>query len=311
MWKFIKRVAWFSSIILVLVAGVEYSLRQVPNNYRYKQSLIDNRGKRMKHIVAGSSVVNCCINPACLSDSAYNLAISGQWYRYNLAFLEKNLEKMPHLKTIIFGICYQSFWEDDSSEHDIRSIVSHQIYLGIGEVEGLPVRSEFLAAGSLALRKWSKYYLRRKSTMYCDSLGLDYAYASWEQSRKWREEIEERAISQNVETEREENARLFEENRRRLDKLAAICEAKGIRLVFVIPPVYKRYYECTNEKQWELVRSALLALKSRWSCVDYRDYSSDTRFEESDFYDGNHLSADIGGVKFSRILKEELGRDLD
>lgn len=40
------------------------------------------------------------------------------------------------------------------------------------------------------------------------------------------------------------------------------------------------------------------------------EYFGDTRFNDEDFYDGNHLSSDIGAIKFTKILKDDILTDL-
>lgn len=303
--RFIKRVFIFSCIVLSLIIVVEGMLRQIPNIYEYKQSLVEKKGDGMKNIILGSSVVDCCINPKLIADSTYNLAIAGQWFRYNLAFLEKNLDKMPRLDCIVFGVCYHSFWCDDSPEQDIRSFVSHLIYMDIGIADGLLSYSELLTSGSLSLRKWSKYYIRRKTTMYCDSLGLDHSYHSSERGKTWKDEIPDDANDQTMQLNTSRNMQLFEENCERLNQLAELCEKRKIRMVIVIPPVHSLYGIHSSKEQWKVVDDFLVNLSTRWEHVEYGNYSHDNRFTDEDFYDGNHLNSDIGGTKFSLIVKED------
>ena len=305
MCRFIKRVSIFSCIILFLIIVVEGMLRQVPNIYAFKQGLVENYSKEMRNIVLGSSVVDCSINPKVIADSTYNLAIAGQWYRYSLAFLENNLDKMSNLSCIILGVCYHSFWCDDSPEQDIRSFVSHRIYMDIGEPEGLLSYSELLTSGSLSLRKWSKYYLRRKNTMSCDSLGLNHSFRSSEKEQDWKNEIVSDVIEQTVELDNPTNIKLFEDNCERLTQLAMLCKKKNVRLIVVIPPVHPIYLLNSSEEQWKRVDDVLVDLTTRWEHVDYKNYSHDDRFIDDDFYDGNHLCSDIGGTKFSLMVKAD------
>ena len=305
--RFLQRVALFSGMILLLILVVEGMLRQVPNIYAYKQSLVEQQGGRMKHIILGSSVVDCSLNPQIIADSTYNLAIAGQWYRYSLAFLEKNLDKLPCLDCIVFGACYHSFWCDDSPEQDIRSFVSHRVYMDIGHADGLLSYSELLTSGSLSLRKWSKYYLQRRPTMHCDSLGLDHGYHSSKRGGEWKTEIPEDALAQTMSLDASANEELFAANSERLNRLAELCEQKGLRLIFVIPPVHPLYWEHSKQAQWNRVDAALAAVAMRWDCVEYRNYAHDARFVDDDFFDGNHLNSDVGGAKFSLIVKEDFG----
>lgn len=111
--KFLSYVGIFSLSLILLAGGIEYMLRQVPNPLAYKRCLLEKNTLNLKTLIIGSSVVNCSINPVFLSDSTYNLAISGEWFRFNQALLEKHIDKMPSLKFVIWGICFHSLWTDD------------------------------------------------------------------------------------------------------------------------------------------------------------------------------------------------------
>ncbi|MBQ8502355.1 MAG: hypothetical protein IJ494_08730 [Bacteroides sp.] len=303
--KFLQQVAIFSFIIVALIVIIECTLRRVPTIYAYKQQLVEERGEQMRNVVLGSSIVDCGIDPTCLSDSSYNLAIAGQWYRYTTAFARKNIDRMPRLRTIVFGICYHSFWCDDSMEQDMVSYVSHHIYMGIGRPHNLFARSELLASGSAAMKKWSKYYVRRKPTMHCDSLGLDHSFDLPGKPHEWLEEIPDDVKWQTDLACKSESEQLFGENLNRLDDLARLCADRGINLLFVIPPVHKDYLACTDAEQWKKVEAALATLKRNWPGVDFRNYAADPRFVDDDFYDAHHLSADVGAGKFTRILRDD------
>lgn len=176
--NFLKYVGVFSASLILLIIGVEYMLRQVPNALAFKKELIEKHTQDTKNLIIGSSVVNCGINPAYLADSTYNLAISGEWFRFNQILLEKYIQQMPQLKNVFWGICFHSLWSDDNENTDISSIVNHQIYMGISRNHNKLHNIELLSLGSLCMRKWSKYYIQRRPTMRCDSLGVDHSYDS-------------------------------------------------------------------------------------------------------------------------------------
>lgn len=100
--KFLKYVSIYSLSLILLIIGMEYMLRRIPNPLSFKKELIESHTQDTKNLIIGSSVVNCGINPVYLADSTYNLAISGEWFRFNQLLLEKYIQQMPHLKNI-FG----------------------------------------------------------------------------------------------------------------------------------------------------------------------------------------------------------------
>ena len=177
--------------------------------------------------------------------------------------------------------------------------------MDIGKPESLLSYSELLTSGSLSLRKWTKFYIRRKTTMYCDSLGLDYGYSSLERDLVWKNEIPDDVISQTKTLNDINNIKLFKENCKRLEYLSELCERRKIKLIILVPPVHELYRVHSNPKQWEIVDDFFDGLSSRFEHVKYKNYYNDNRFIDDDFFDGNHLNADIGGTKFSKIVKED------
>ena len=218
--KFLKYVSIYSASLILLIIGVEYMLRQVPNALAFKKELIEKHTQDTKNLIIGSSVVNCGINPAYLADSTYNLAISGEWFRFNQLLLEKYIQQMPQLKNVFWGICFHSLWSDDDENEDISSIVNHQIYMGISRDHNKLHNIELLSLGSLCMRKWSKYYIQRQPTMRCDSLGVDHSYDSKYKENNWLENIPSLVKGQHKPMLADKDGSLYRENIQRMHQIA-------------------------------------------------------------------------------------------
>ena len=67
----------------------------------------------MSTLIIGNSIVDYGINPVFLGDSTYNVALSGQWFRFNKAMLERYIVSMPHLEHVLWGIVSYALWMDD------------------------------------------------------------------------------------------------------------------------------------------------------------------------------------------------------
>lgn len=79
-----------------------------------------------------------------------------------------------------------------------------------------------------------------------------------------------------------------------------------IRLAAVYPPVYPMYQDLLDAKigKTSALGSLGSALIARYDNLVYRNYSSDSRFSERDFFDANHLNSE-GVTKLTNILKED------
>lgn len=301
--KFLICVGLFSLSLILLTGGIEYMLRRVPNSFVYKRQLMEQKGDRIKTCILGNSVVDYGINPAFLGDSTYNLALSGQWFRFNQCMLEQYIDKMPNLKNVIWGIASYALWVDDVDEVDV---VYHQIYMDMGQGSHLLPTSELIRLRGYALRKWSKYYVAHGVTMHCDSLGFDHSYLPERRGKYWREDIPGLVRHQCSWKDKDKNGDLYRANIRRMHEMARLCQERGIHLYLVVPPVHPAYYRLADKAQLTLIHEAMADVAARWSNVDCLDYLGDSRFDDDDFYDGNHLNSTVGANKFSKILKADL-----
>ncbi|MDR0745942.1 MAG: hypothetical protein LBF17_05560 [Mediterranea sp.] len=74
----------------------------------------------------------------------------------------------------------------------------------------------------------------------------------------------------------------------------------------VIPPFYKDYYNLMDKEQLRQMCTAIKDVADKWENVRWYNYSNDNRFVEDDFFDGNHLTSDVGAKKFAKILRKDV-----
>lgn len=92
----------------------------------------------------------------------------------------------------------------------------------------------------------------------------------------------------------------FEGNIRQLCALAQACNACHVELVFVATPVTAAYLRHIPQGQKRLLAQTYDCFRRRYA-VRIADYSADTRFADSDFYDADHLS-DRGAARLTHLL---------
>lgn len=315
--RFLKHVALFSSFLVIVVVVMEIMLRQIPNPHAFKRGLIESKGKDVKNLIIGSSVSNCGIDPNYMADSTLNLSVSAQWIRYNQKVLEKYIDQMPHLKNVIWGLCYHSLWVDDKEEVDKGDVVYHHIYWDIYNEEITPphslskilYNSELLSTGSVACKKWMKYYIQHRMTMMCDSSGLDNGFSLENRNSIWKERLL-RKVKEHTVRDTEESRKMFRENLLRMHQVAQLCEERGVSLHLVLCPLYEDYYERADKRQVAKLREAVQDVAAHNGGVYVYDYLCDGHFEEDDFFDGNHLTSDGGSKKFAKILWHDMQQNL-
>jgi hypothetical protein len=291
--------------------GVEYMLRRIPNDFSYKKQLVETKGAEMRNMIIGSSVVDYGIDPLYLPDSTYNLAIAGQWIPSNAKMLKTFYSYTPNIKVLIWGISVQSLWIDYEDSGLVyfpsqeETIAYEQIYLNF-ELDSDPIhRSEFLSALHPSCLKLNKYYLKNDTTMYCDSLGFDHKY-SCNRSKKGWDADSHKNVDGFVRCEDNHAREIFSTHLQMIEDVLSFSYEKGIRVYLVMPPIYKGLAKSIPTSQFQDIDNAMNALAQKWSNCSWHDYSRDTRFDKDDFFDRNHLNAERGAVKFSKILNDDL-----
>ena len=140
-------------------------------------------------------------------------------------------------------------------------------------------------------------WLCGRTDMRCDSLGwgMDYSLA-----RK-PEDINHNNSITTVRRHTAETWDYLGENCFYVDRIAAYCRSRDIRLVLITTPTWHTYYEHLDRKQLNRMYEVVHTIPD----AEYYDYLKDGRFVEDDFYDADHLS-DVGAKKFTLILRDEV-----
>ena len=98
----------FTLPLLVVVVLMEILLLLLPNTYDIKNSLITDNASKIEVMLFGTSHTFCSINPAQFEEFTVNIGNNSQSLYYDLIILEKYLDKLPKLKTVVFEINFFS-----------------------------------------------------------------------------------------------------------------------------------------------------------------------------------------------------------
>ncbi len=306
---FIKKTLLFIVPLFVIGIGIEIMLRNVPNPYTFKRSIIEENLSEIKHLCLGSSVMNNGFDPSYFADSSFNFSFGGQWLRYNYSLLDKYIDSMPNLENILLGVCYRTMWEDElqpvTGETEDDMITYYNLYLNLTENTSWIHYSEFLSTGHLAFKKFTKHYISNKQTVMCDSLGLDHAKDGMKEDEKKYGELED-MVDKHTKYYYKSATEVYLRNIKYLEQIAQLCHENSVNLHIVIPPSLDEYCTLADSSQLQLMYSALDKIDEYKNNVYVHDYFSDNRFTDNDFYDGNHLRSSVGAIKFTKILSNDI-----
>jgi len=134
----------------------------------------------------------------------------------------------------------------------------------------------------------------------CDSMGWGSDYKS---SLSTFDESDTAVVNMVLEKHTCKDWLSYEANARQVEQIARLCKQQGIRLTVVQTPVCKAYNEGIPERQRQAILQLMNHLKNTYETI-VLDYSEDSRFSGTDFFDADHLS-DVGAEKFTKILCQE------
>ena len=120
MTKFIKNISVFIAPILVLFFLNEYYCR-TQTTFGIKRKYIENNINSIKVLILGSSHSQNGLNPEFIKYKSSNLAFGGQEISIDYFLLDKYIDQMHNLKTVIFEVSPFRFYID----HNIDSWNGH------------------------------------------------------------------------------------------------------------------------------------------------------------------------------------------
>jgi len=95
----------------------------------------------------------------------------------------------------------------------------------------------------------------------------------------------------------------YDETWKVYDDLAQITSRHHIRLILVMPPVYKTYQESIDPIVLNDIYQFVGKLQQKYPAVEFYENLFDKRFTADDFQDSSHLT-EAGAIKYSRILAD-------
>lgn len=291
--RFVFKIFLFLIPLAVLVAGIEYYVRSIPNSYGYKYEYMKKNAGKIRTLVLGSSHAYRAFNPEYLPAPAFNLAYSSQDLKRDCYLLEHFIGSMDSLEYVILSFSYHTMPEvmEDVSQAKIL-LKYYGIYMGYPGVD-FPME--------LTVPGWIDkvlMHLKGEKVLNCDSLGFG-------NDMKSAVEITERDAKSTLAYHTYASKDRVGENMGFLERMSGILESRGVKFVLVTTPVVEEYFINMSSEQYGLMLESVCELKRKFSNVIYINMIHDSRFGHDDFRDADHLNV-AGAVKLTKIISDTL-----
>ena len=303
MGKFLTKIFLFIIPLVAIFVGLEYIARSTPNSYKYKEEYMVNYGDSINTIILGSSHSFYGINPQYLENKSFNLANVSQDLKFDLYLLNRYIDKCSNLKTLIVPISYFTLFETplDKGNEQFR-VKFYEHYMGYSDTLLNKFKKLEIYNIKIFQEKIGKYF----KGVCCNEVDYGYDSNGWAtnyNTSKIGNKVESDAIK-TITRHTPKNDTYFKENLESLNQIAELCHKRNIRLFFITAPTLPAYYNKIDSKKWSFTQSVINNVCIKYN-ASYLNYLEDERFEESDFFDVDHL-CHKGAEKFSSILKDEI-----
>lgn len=296
--KFLLYIIFFFIPLIILGIGAEILLRGIPNEYSMKREFLDKNATKINILILGSSHAYRGINPEYFSEKAFNAAMFSQSLDYDFIILENYKNELDDLKTLIIPISYPTLYTNLEMGIENWRIKNYNIYYDFSNDWKLTNSMEILNSTlKKNLAQIKDFYIYKKNPIEMGSLG-------WEgvTHRATKLELEETGIE--AATRHTIDTReAFHDNLDYLKKINTLAAEHNWQVILVIPPAYKTYRANLSDIQLYQTINLCENISLKNSHVDFLNLMDSPLFNETDFYDADHLNSS-GAKKFSVLINQ-------
>jgi len=279
---FLLKVFIFLLPVCFLTVAVELQLRSIPNVYSLKKTQLDNLSEEMEILCLGSSHAFFGINPVCFSKKAYNAANVSQTFDYDQKILEKYIDQMPALKTVLITVSYSSFFEAMEDSEEVWRKKYYALSMKIGEPD---IFEDYLLFSN-DRQEIIPYWLRKRKTLPINDLGFGIIDSSQRKSDFFEKNgviTAKRHTISNLDFRQKDMRNI-------LENMILLCESRNVSVVLLITPTHQSYRNKLNQQQLDLMYALIDTVKQHHYQVIVFDAFADPDFVSSDFSDSDHMS---------------------
>lgn len=298
--RYLITVTIFLTLIAVIVGLAEVAVRHLPNSYRFKSQWIEANAPKVNTLILGESHTYYAIIPELLGDSAFSLANVSQTPEYDYWLLERYASRCHNLKTVVMPVDEINVFDPPLEEgEEWYRCIYYRLYMGYPKHNRSPKYNfEICNIAAFNMKLWPAltHLFTGKASLDCDSTGFGNAFTT---PARFDEVYMQRDA--NTTYNRNKNAAATDYNRKYFEKIARLCQKRGIRLVLVTTPLWEGYVKKYDRHRYDVMHEVARHCVNNWG-AQYLDYMNDPRFKGTDFHDASHLSRQ-GAEKFTTYLR--------
>ncbi len=296
--KFIKYSILFSIPVVFFLVSVEVYCR-TQTTFVVKKNFLEKNLRTIETLILGSSHSQNGINPEFLKAKSCNLAFGGQPIAIDYFLLEKYMDQMINLKTVLLEVSPHRFY-NELNPNDWNGHVYSILYDIDYKVEGYSVKNYSFVLADV------KYF----STIFVDNFNPKIPKQKLNKFGFMTNDFRDRfsklkndslKIENSFKMNNKFNNQLnFKTNTIFVNKIIEKCQKNSVKIIFIETPLYRTY----NSKIPMIIKMQHQDLLSNFTNrfgIPHYDFSNSERFHLKDFKNDNHLNPD-GAKKFTIIV---------
>lgn len=298
MQKFIKHSFIFILPFVMAIILFEILLRDIPNDYSYKNDYLDSKSNEIEVLFLGSSHVYYGINPEYSKFKSFNASHISQSLNFDLAILEKYHNNWSNLKYIVIPVDYFSMFTTLMNGKEKWRVKNYSIYYNIHEESFYKCNFEIF--NNSLKTNWNRLkssYCNNLTDVTCNKLGWGTNY----NSENNKDLIQTGITAAKRHTVKSNNHLCFEDNVKTLNSLIGFAKNNKVTIIFYTSPAYKTYVNNLEQKQLKKTINFVSQKTSKNSNLVYYNLLNDKSFIAEDFYDADHLN-EKGAKKLTVIM---------
>jgi len=292
---FLLKVFAFLLPIIFLLSVMECAIRAIPNDYEYKRKYLDSNSSSLVGLVLGSSHSFYGVNPEFLGKNYFNASHVSQSLEYDLAILNKYVDRLTKLKYIFLPVSYFTMTSKLADGVESWRVKNYCLYYDIRQSRNPADYFEVMSNSFRSIsRQIYSYYFRNQTNITCNELG-------W--GSKGTEQKDLFDTGKTAAKRHTSDSKHFHANVELLKAIVATALEKKCAVILFTPPAYKTYVIELNQQQLYSTYDAIKKVKDQFPNCYYLNLLEDPTFQSQDFYDADHLNAS-GAEKLSMKLSE-------
>ncbi|MDB4498134.1 hypothetical protein N9251_02195 [Gammaproteobacteria bacterium] len=298
--RFIIQCFLFIGLLVSLFTVVEYRLRHIPTNYTCKEARIQTIKHQIETLVLGPCYAVQDINPSYFDTYTYNASQHGQTLKFDAYLFQRYCSQMTHLKRFILPISYFTYY----AKSDLFSVVRNINYVYACDYSAYhwtDFEHRYKTFWIDQNKDFIKNMFGLSDYITVDSLGFETPKKENVDISLWQNRMDQVVKQRN----NVEDTVALKINLNYLNEIILQCESKDIRLYLVFLPQSSVFLSRVDQQQLQNTFSITDSVSSNYPNVYFLNYVNDKRFNDSDFFDVNHLHPK-GAEKFSRLLNDTI-----